>query len=115
MRLLKSFSSLFLVLLLWLPTNSFAQNGSYTVYGLGALSCADIIKKDGYKEDLFGEWADKSWVMGFVTALNLEYGRSTDINQDFSGVLLQLQKTCKDEPMSDVMDNLMEIYHRKFK
>ena len=115
MRLLKSFSSLFLVLLLWLPTNSFAQNGTYTVYGLGALSCADIIKKDGYKEDLFGEWADKSWVMGFVTALNLEYGRTTDINQDFAGVLLQLQKTCKDEPMSDVMDNLMEIYHRKFK
>lgn len=111
---MKHFFAVQFVLFIIISSPSKSEDLMY--WGWGAGSCADVLKEiqnnDG-KLGFIDEIALSSWVQGYITGLNVADRRRIDSNTDIDGILFELIKRCKAEPMSEISDELDWIYKNK--
>lgn len=116
---MKRFSLILSAILFPLVMNSSPSHSREFMYwGWGAGSCADVIKdtqENNGQFPLLELLAVTSWVQGYLTGRNIEAGRYIDENTDMDGILFELIKRCKAEPMSEITDELDWIYKNKLK
>ena len=96
--------------------SSQSKSEDWMYWGWGAGSCADLLKeiqsndgKLGFVDDI----ALSSWIQGYITGMNVESGRKIDKNTDIDGIVFELIKRCKAEPMSEISDEIDWIYKNK--
>lgn len=112
-------------IVLFSMVSSPSQSDEYMYWGWGAGSCADVIKDTA---DVIKDTKDNNdpsgfilknlmtqWIMGYITGMNVKSGRRIDSNTDIDGILFELIKRCKAEPMSEIGDELYWIYKNKIK
>jgi hypothetical protein len=94
-----------------------AFNQAYAVkLGAGSASCSAFLKHldqdTKSARDLvhfhYGEWTG-----GFITALNVEKNISKGEGVDLLGVVMEVEKACKENPMSTYLVELYRIYTTK--
>ena len=105
-----------LVFISFLSSTSFADK-DWTKVGFGAVPCSLLIKylneRDMLEDD--DNEALVSWIQGYVTGINVSNDRILNIRPDWDGVVLEVIKRCKKEPMNNVLDEIDWIYKNKIK
>ena len=106
-----------LVIFSFLSSKSFADNEWMWVGDVEFTRCSKLIKNlnekgllDHYNNELF-----KSWISGFVSGMNFANNKKLKIRPDWDGIVLEVIKRCKEEPMSKSFESVIWIYKNKMK
>ena len=105
-------------LVLFSLISSPSKSEEWMYWGWGAQSCADLIKETQENNGSYGYFEriePTSWMMGYISGRNVQSGKIMVSNTDIDGILFELIKRCKAEPMSKIIDELDWIYENKMK
>ena len=114
---MKRFSLILSAILFPLVMNSSPSHSEPWVYwGWGVGSCADVIKdtqENNGSYPMLDTLAVSSWIMGYISGRNEQSGTEMVSKTDIDGIIFELIKRCKAEPMSEILDELDWIYKNK--
>ena len=103
-----------LVIFSFLSSTSFADKDWMWV-GFGAVPCSKLVRnlnERGILEN-YANASLASWIQGYVTGINVSNDRLLKIRPDWDGVVLEVIKRCKKEPMNDIIVEIDWIYRNK--
>ena len=96
--------------------SSQSKSEEYAVWGWGAASCAFMLKnaqRNNGSLDSTNHEILTGWVQGYISAMNVKSRKTIDSKTDTDGIIFELIKRCKAEPMSFIVHELDWIYENK--
>jgi hypothetical protein len=95
-----------------------SKSEEYRFWGHGASSCGELLTEiqdnDG-SLNFINQISLSSWIQGYLSGMNFISDRRISSNNDIDGIVFELIKRCKEEPMSTISDELNWIYKNKIK
>ncbi len=108
----KVMKTLIVATLMLLTAESFARDssGTYTVLGVGSISCGTVLEE--YRRDTLLYKSMETWITGYFTAINYHVydGKNIQHGTDINSVMLWIRNYRQANPLKDLEKATKSLY-----